>query len=45
MSLSEALLALSTIFWCQAMPTRLLIIYAISVGLTAIGKILWEVWL
>ncbi len=45
MNWSEILMGLSTIFWCQAMPLRLLVIYAVCVVLTAIGKFTWEVLL
>jgi hypothetical protein len=35
---SDFLFAISTILWCQALPLRLLVIYAACVGLTALGK-------
>jgi len=44
-TVSEWLLALSTIFWCQALPQRTLTIYAIFVALTAVGKFLWSRYL
>lgn len=42
MSLSEILMAVSTIAWCQNMSTRSVTIYAIFVSITAIGKHIWE---
>ena len=42
MNWSLALMSISTVFWCQAMPLQSLWIYAGSVTLTAIGKTLWE---
>jgi len=41
MNWSLTLMAISTIFWCQAMELKHLWIYAASVMLTAIGKTLW----
>ena len=45
MTLSLALMAISTIFWCQAMELRHLWVYALSVLVTAIGKTVWETYL
>lgn len=36
---SEVLFILATIFWCQAMPTRMLVIYAGSVVFIAAVKV------
>lgn len=38
MLLTEVLFAAATVAWCQAMPLRLLGIYAICVAITFIGK-------
>jgi len=37
----ELLFVVSTLFWCQSMPNRLLYIYAASVTLTAVLKYLF----
>jgi len=42
MNWSLTFMAVSTVFWCQAMPLKHLWIYSVSVLLTAIGKTLWE---
>ena len=36
------LMALSSVFWCQALQLKHLWVYACSVLLTAIGKTIWE---
>jgi len=36
----ELLFVLATIFWCQALPTRTVIIYACAVSFTALLKYL-----
>jgi hypothetical protein len=38
MSASDWLFVAATLAWCQAMPLRLLVIYAIAVCVTAVGK-------
>jgi hypothetical protein len=38
MNWSEVLFVASTLAWCQAMPLRLLVLYAIAVCVTAVGK-------
>lgn len=42
MSWSLALMAVSTVFWCQALPVPQLWVYALSVLATAVGKTIWE---
>jgi hypothetical protein len=39
---SDLLFIASTIFWCQKLETRTLLIYAAGVTVTAIGKWFYE---